>query len=125
MLPRRGVYSIEARRIEALQSEELRAMLQPDIRGQLRKLSRAEMTARREEVKGDLSWDEPIAQTIALYERVIRENAEKLQLKSRNAEKLNGGPGTPDIEGKAARVAASDCGQRSEFQKLMGWKAET
>ena len=44
----------------------LRAMLNPTIRD--------EITARREEVKGELSWDEPIAQTIALYERIIAQN---------------------------------------------------
>ncbi len=40
-------------------------MLQPKTRD--------EITARREEVKRGLSWDEPIAQTIALYEKIIAE----------------------------------------------------
>ena len=35
---------------------------------------RAELTARREEVKRDLSWDEPIKQAEELYERVIAES---------------------------------------------------
>ena len=56
--------------VESL-ADGLRQMLDPAMRDQ--------MTARREEVKRDLSWDEPIAQTIALYEQVIRENAEKLK----------------------------------------------
>lgn len=43
----------------------LRMMLNPKIRDQ--------MTARREEVKRELSWDEPVTQTIALYERILSE----------------------------------------------------
>lgn len=42
----------------------MRMMLDPEIS--------AQMTARREEVKDELSWDEPVARTIALYEKIIR-----------------------------------------------------
>lgn len=45
-------------------AEGMRMMLDPKFR--------ARMTSRREEVLRDLSWDEPIAQTIALYEKIIR-----------------------------------------------------
>lgn len=56
--------------VDAL-AEGLRQMLKSEVRDQ--------MTARREEVKRELSWDEPIRQTIELYHRVIRENAERLK----------------------------------------------
>ena len=34
-----------------------------------------------------------------------------------NAETLNGVRGTRDIEGKATRVEASECGQRTSFKR--------
>ncbi len=49
--------------VESL-ADGIRKMLDREFRGQ--------MTARREEVKRELSWDEPIAQTIALYEQILR-----------------------------------------------------
>lgn len=48
------------------------ASLTEGIRQMLDEASSKELTARREEVKRELSWDEPIAQTIALYEKIIR-----------------------------------------------------
>jgi glycosyltransferase involved in cell wall biosynthesis len=48
-------------------AEGLRTMLNPDIRRQL--------TARREEVKRDLSWEGPIRQTEELYRRIVAEGA--------------------------------------------------
>lgn len=50
-------------------AEGIRLMLKPEFRDQ--------RTARREEVKRELSWDKPVQQTIALYERIVREIAEK------------------------------------------------
>ncbi len=47
-------------------AEGMRLMLKSEVRDQ--------MTARREEVKRELSWDEPIAQTVALYERIIAQS---------------------------------------------------
>lgn len=47
-------------------ADGLQKMLDPDFR--------SAMTARRDEVKRELSWDEPIAQTIALYEQIVAEN---------------------------------------------------
>lgn len=44
-------------------AQGLRSMLDPGVRDQ--------MTARSDEVKRELSWDEPIAQTVALYARII------------------------------------------------------
>lgn len=46
-------------------AEGLRMMLNSEVSGQ--------MTARREEVKRELSWEGPIKQTIALYERIMAE----------------------------------------------------
>lgn len=57
--------------VESL-AKGIRLMMKPDFRGQV--------TAHREEVKRELSWDEPVAQTIALYERIIKENAEKAEI---------------------------------------------
>ena len=51
--------------VESL-ADGLRRMLDPSFRD--------EMTARREEVKRELSWDEPIAQQIALYERIVAQS---------------------------------------------------
>lgn len=51
-------------------ADGLRKTLDPEFRDQ--------MTTRCEEVKGELSWDEPIRQTIELYERIVRENSEQL-----------------------------------------------
>lgn len=51
--------------IESL-AEGLRLMLTPEIRDQ--------MTARREEVKRELSWEEPVRQTIELYERIVAQS---------------------------------------------------
>ncbi|PZR72044.1 MAG: hypothetical protein DLM73_14530 [Chthoniobacterales bacterium] len=45
-------------------AEGLRLMLNPEVREQ--------MTARREEVKRELSWDEPVRQTERLYGQIIR-----------------------------------------------------
>lgn len=50
-------------------ADGLAKMLNPEIRDQ--------MTAQREEVKRELSWDEPIAQTEALYERLIAEGGRR------------------------------------------------
>ncbi len=47
-------------------ADGLAKMLDPEFRDR--------MTACREEVKRELSWDEPIAQTIALYEKIIAES---------------------------------------------------
>lgn len=44
----------------------MRMMLDPEIR--------AQMTARSEEVKRELSWEEPIRQTIELYEKIVAES---------------------------------------------------
>jgi glycosyltransferase involved in cell wall biosynthesis len=48
-------------------SEGLRAMMDPEMRHR--------MTEGREEVKRELSWDEPIRQTEELYRRIIAEGA--------------------------------------------------
>ncbi len=37
------------------------------------------MTACRGEVKRELSWVQPIAQTIALYHKVMKQNGENLK----------------------------------------------
>ena len=50
--------------VESL-ADGLRDMLDPSIY--------AAMTARRDEVKRELSWEGPIRETIALYERIIAE----------------------------------------------------
>lgn len=47
-------------------AEGLRQMLDPVIRDQF--------LVHREDVKRELSWDEPIAQTIALYERIVAQS---------------------------------------------------
>lgn len=62
--------------------EGLKLMLMPEVRDQ--------MTAGREEVKRELSWEEPIRQQIALYHKVIKENAERLKTKSWKARNLKG-----------------------------------
>ncbi len=57
-------------------ADGMRRMLNPGFRDQ--------MTARRDEVKRELSWDEPIEQTIALYERIVAESR-KSKVESRKA----------------------------------------
>ena len=47
-------------------AEGLRLMMTSDMRD--------EVTAKREEVKRELSWDEPIEQTETLYKQVIKES---------------------------------------------------
>lgn len=47
------------------------------IREMLRTEVRDQVTAKREEVKRELSWDEPIEQTIQLYERILADQSKK------------------------------------------------
>jgi glycosyltransferase involved in cell wall biosynthesis len=56
--------------VESL-AEGIRQMMKSEVRSQ--------MTARSEEVKRELSWEEPIRQQIEIYREAIARNTEKLK----------------------------------------------